>query len=72
MVFQASFTDVSPFLNVKRTGTPSWGYLPNPEDRKFVVVYSKKKDKTEEVEHLELIAKNKHISVRELKSYMEM
>ena len=29
MVFQASSTDVSPFLNVKRTGTPSWGYLSN-------------------------------------------
>ena len=49
-----------------------YNVIPRLQFKRINYVKKRKKDKTEEVEHLELIAKNKHISVRELKSYMEM
>jgi len=49
-----------------------YNIIPRLQFKRISYIKKKKKEKTEEVEHLELIAKNKHISVRELKSYMEM
>ena len=49
-----------------------YNIIPRLQFKRISYIKKKKKDKTEEAEHLELIAKNKHISVRELRSYMEM
>ena len=49
-----------------------YNIIPRLQFKRISYIKKKKMDKAEEVEHLELIAKNKHISVRELKSYMEM
>jgi|TARA_R110000851_G_scaffold295963_4_gene450968 hypothetical protein len=60
------------FDDKQRTYRLYYNVIPRLQFKRINYVKKRKKDKTEEVEHLELIAKNKHISVRELKSYMEM
>ena len=60
------------FENKQDTYNLYYYLIPRLKWKKISYIKKKKKDKTEENEHLELIAKNKHISVRELKYYLEM
>ncbi len=56
----------------QRTYRLYFNLIPRLKFKRINYIKKKKKEKTEEVENLELIAKNNNISVRELKIYQNL